>query len=142
LSAVFDYDPATDSLYIKLRPGASVGNRIAGDDVVIDLGADGEPAGYDIQHASQQADAITEALAYLQHRFAAETHRQSGAVAASPHAKKDQDFIDGISDWAGTASTSRKRIHVAALRAMTDRMPIQPESAGDFIRRMRDEDRY
>ena len=38
--------------------------------------------------------------------------------------------------------TPRKRIDMAALRAMTDAMPIQPETARDFIRRMRDEDRY
>ena len=38
--------------------------------------------------------------------------------------------------------TPRKRINVAELRAMTDAMPMQPESAGEFIRRMRDEDRY
>jgi prevent-host-death family protein len=38
--------------------------------------------------------------------------------------------------------TPRKRIDVAALREMTDAMPVQPETAGDFIRRMRDEDRY
>jgi len=31
--------------------------------------------------------------------FAAEAHRQSRAVARSPHAKKDQDFIEAISDW-------------------------------------------
>lgn len=104
MSIVFDYCPETDGLYIKLRPGASVGNRIAGEDVVIDLGADGEPVGYDIQHASQRADAIAEALGYLQR--------------------------------------SRKRIDVAALRAVTDATPMQPESAGEFIRRMRDEDRY
>jgi hypothetical protein len=36
----------------------------------------------------------------------------------------------------------RRRIDVALLRAMTDAMPMQPESAGDFVRRMRDEDRY
>ena len=36
----------------------------------------------------------------------------------------------------------RKRIDVAALRAMTDATPMQQESAGDFIRRMRDDDRY
>lgn len=36
----------------------------------------------------------------------------------------------------------RKPIDVAALRALTDQMPLQVESAGDFIRRMRDEDRY
>jgi len=38
--------------------------------------------------------------------------------------------------------TPRKRINVAELRAMTDEMPMQQESAGEFIRRMRDEDRY
>ena len=38
--------------------------------------------------------------------------------------------------------TPRKRIDVAALRAMTDAMPMQPETARDFIRRMRDENRY
>ena len=36
----------------------------------------------------------------------------------------------------------RKRVDVAALRALTEGTPRQPESAGTFIRRMRDEDRY
>ena len=36
----------------------------------------------------------------------------------------------------------RKRIDTAALRALTERMTPQTESAGDFIRRMRDTDRY
>jgi prevent-host-death family protein len=36
----------------------------------------------------------------------------------------------------------RKRIDLVALRAMTDAMPVQPETARDFSRRMRDEDRY
>jgi prevent-host-death family protein len=36
----------------------------------------------------------------------------------------------------------RKPVDVAALRALTDRMPMQQESAGDFVRRIRDEDRY
>ena len=36
----------------------------------------------------------------------------------------------------------RKRIDVTRLRAITDAMPVQPETARDFIRRMRDEDRY
>jgi Protein of unknown function (DUF3018) len=31
--------------------------------------------------------------------FAKEAHRQSLAVANSPHAKEDQDFIDAVSDW-------------------------------------------
>jgi hypothetical protein len=30
--------------------------------------------------------------------FKAQAHRQSFAVANSPHAKEDQDFIDSISD--------------------------------------------
>ncbi len=34
--------------------------------------------------------------------FAAEAHRQSLAVANSPYAEEDQDFIDMISDWRGT----------------------------------------
>jgi prevent-host-death family protein len=39
-------------------------------------------------------------------------------------------------------SAPRKRIDIAALRAVTDGMPMQPESAGEFMRRMRDEERY
>lgn len=71
MAAEFDYDPGTDSLYIKLRAGESVDNRIVSDDVVIDLGSDGEPVGYDIQHASLHADAIAEALGYLHQKHAA-----------------------------------------------------------------------
>lgn len=33
-------------------------------------------------------------------RFAAEAHRQSLAVATSPHADDDQAFIDAATDWA------------------------------------------
>jgi len=33
--------------------------------------------------------------------FALEAHRQSKAVARSRHAKKDQDFIDAVSEWNG-----------------------------------------
>jgi surfactin synthase thioesterase subunit len=32
-------------------------------------------------------------------KFVTEAHRQSLAVAKSPHAKEDQDFINAISDW-------------------------------------------
>jgi prevent-host-death family protein len=38
--------------------------------------------------------------------------------------------------------TPRKRIDLSALRAMTDMMPLQRESARDLLRRLRDEDRY
>lgn len=33
--------------------------------------------------------------------FAAESHRQSLAVARSPQAREDQEFIDAVSDWSG-----------------------------------------
>ncbi|MBM3559128.1 MAG: type II toxin-antitoxin system prevent-host-death family antitoxin [Alphaproteobacteria bacterium] len=36
----------------------------------------------------------------------------------------------------------RRRIDVAALRSLTDTMPEQPEGAGEFVRRLRDESRY
>lgn len=36
----------------------------------------------------------------------------------------------------------RKRIDLSALRAMTDAMPVQRETARDFVRRMRDTNRY
>ncbi|MGH7103392.1 MAG: type II toxin-antitoxin system prevent-host-death family antitoxin [Acetobacteraceae bacterium] len=36
----------------------------------------------------------------------------------------------------------RKRIDIAALRALTATMPMQAEPAEEFIRRMRDEARY
>lgn len=35
----------------------------------------------------------------------------------------------------------RKPIDLALLRAVTDTMPLQTESAGDFVRAMRDSDR-
>ena len=38
--------------------------------------------------------------------------------------------------------TPRKRIDPTSLRAMTDAMPPQRQSARDFIRRMRDDDRF
>jgi prevent-host-death family protein len=37
---------------------------------------------------------------------------------------------------------TKKPIDVAKLRTLTDSMTFQEESAGDFVRRMRDEDRY
>jgi prevent-host-death family protein len=40
------------------------------------------------------------------------------------------------------AEAPRQRIDFSALLAMTERMPVQAESASDFIRWMRDEDRY
>ena len=38
--------------------------------------------------------------------------------------------------------TPRNRINLSMLRALTDKMPVQQEPARDFVRRMRDQDRY
>jgi prevent-host-death family protein len=40
------------------------------------------------------------------------------------------------------AEVPRKPIDVTALRKLTDGMPPQAEPAGDFVRRMRDQERY
>ncbi len=66
MSDIFGYDPTSDSLYIKLRPGPSVANRIVSENLIIDLGEDGEPVGYDIQHATKNPNLIAEALRMLQ----------------------------------------------------------------------------
>ena len=61
------YDPSTDSMYVKIRPDASVRQRLDETrEVIIDIGADGDPVGYDIQFASKHPDVIAEALALLQ----------------------------------------------------------------------------
>lgn len=39
-------------------------------------------------------------------------------------------------------TVQRKPVDLAALRRLTEAMPEQPEAAGAFVRRMRDEDRY
>ncbi len=41
-----------------------------------------------------------------------------------------------------SVSAKRPAIDVAALRAGTGQLELQTESADDFVRRMRDEDRY
>ena len=38
--------------------------------------------------------------------------------------------------------TPRKPVDVELLRSVTDGMPKQPETAGEFMRRMRDDSRY
>jgi len=68
------YDPATDSMYVKIRPGVSVRQRMdEAREVIIDLGENGEPVGYDIQSASRHPEVIAEALGLL--------HRTSRAAA-------------------------------------------------------------
>ncbi len=52
------YDKSTDSLYIELRPLPAKRTREIEEDVNLDLGEDGEPVGWDVQHASTKRDLI------------------------------------------------------------------------------------
>ena len=52
------YDKSTDSLYVEVRALPSCRTVEIEDDVMVDFGSDGEPVGYDIQHASTKADFI------------------------------------------------------------------------------------
>ena len=52
------YYPETDSLYIELRGEPAKRTREIEPDVNLDLGADGSPVGYDIQHASTKREII------------------------------------------------------------------------------------
>ena len=52
------YDRATDSVYIELRPLPATRTFELEQDVMLDLGEDGEPVGYDIQHASAKRELI------------------------------------------------------------------------------------
>ena len=82
MSVEFDYDPTTDSLYVELRPGESRRQPHDRRRYVIDIGIDGEPVGYDIQHAAGTRS-HAEALFYLHRRRAASRFvprlRRSGA---------------------------------------------------------------
>ena len=52
------HDKSTDSLYIELRTLPAKRTREIAEDVNLDLGEDGEPVGYDVQHASGKRDLI------------------------------------------------------------------------------------
>jgi uncharacterized protein YuzE len=52
------YDKPTDSLYVELRPLPAKRTREIEPDVNLDLGEDGQPVGYDVQHASTKRDFI------------------------------------------------------------------------------------
>jgi uncharacterized protein YuzE len=64
-SPVF-YDRSTDTMYVTFREGRAV-QTIAHDDrdFAVDIGEDGQPVGYEIQHASEHPDVIAEALRIL-----------------------------------------------------------------------------
>ena len=50
------YDKSTDSLYLEVRPLPSCRTIEVEEDVMLDLGEDGKPVGYDIQHASTKVE--------------------------------------------------------------------------------------
>ena len=52
------YDKATDSLYVEVRPLPSRRTIEIEPDVMLDIGEDGKPVGYDIQHASTKTQLI------------------------------------------------------------------------------------
>jgi uncharacterized protein YuzE len=52
------YDKATDSLYVEVRPLPSRRTVEIEPDIMLDIGEDGKPVGYDIQHASTKTQFI------------------------------------------------------------------------------------
>jgi uncharacterized protein YuzE len=64
------YDKSTDSLYVEVRPLPAARTVELEEDVMLDLGEDGEPVGYDIQHASTKQNFIGRLI--LQQEQAAE----------------------------------------------------------------------
>jgi uncharacterized protein YuzE len=56
------YDKSTDSLYVEVRPLPSARTVEIQDDMMVDYGSDGEPVGYDIQHASTKLDFIARVI--------------------------------------------------------------------------------
>ena len=66
------YDKSTDSLYIELRPLPARRTQEIGEDAMLDLGEDGEPVGYDVQHASRKRDLIMSIILGHEPKVAAE----------------------------------------------------------------------
>jgi uncharacterized protein YuzE len=52
------YDKTTDCLYVEVRPMPSCRTVEIEQDILLDIGEDGEPVGYDIQHASTKTEFI------------------------------------------------------------------------------------
>jgi len=66
------YDKSTDSLYIELRPLPARRTREIKPDVMLDIGEDGAPVGYDVQHASTKRDLILSIILADEPQIAAE----------------------------------------------------------------------
>jgi uncharacterized protein YuzE len=56
------YDQTTDSLYLELQPLPARRTVEMEEDVLVDLGEDGRPVGYDIQHASERRELVARLL--------------------------------------------------------------------------------
>jgi len=52
------YDKATDRLHVEVRPLPSRRMIEIEPDIMLDIGEDGKPVGYDIQHASTKTEFI------------------------------------------------------------------------------------
>lgn len=72
MSFRLSYNKSTDSLYIELRSVPAKRTREIEQDVMLDLGEDGEPVGYDLQHASAKRDLILSIILGDEPRAAAE----------------------------------------------------------------------
>jgi len=72
VSVRLSYDKSTDSLYIELRPLPAKRTREIRRDVTLDVGEDGEPVGYDVQHASAKQDLIMSIILGEEPKVAAE----------------------------------------------------------------------
>ena len=53
------YYPETDSLYVELKAGPGAETREVSDGLNVDLDADGEVVGFDLDHASRRFDLTT-----------------------------------------------------------------------------------
>jgi uncharacterized protein YuzE len=56
------YDRSTDSLYVEIRPEPSCKTVEIEEDIMLDIGPDGQPVGYDIQHASTKTEFIAKLI--------------------------------------------------------------------------------
>jgi uncharacterized protein YuzE len=66
------YDKSTDSLYIELRQLPARRTREVEPDVMLDIGEDGAPVGYDVQHASTKRELILSIILADEPQIAAE----------------------------------------------------------------------
>jgi len=66
------YDKTTGSLYVEVRPLPSARTVEIEEDIMLDIGSDGEPVGYDIQHASTKTEFIARLILGKAARAAAE----------------------------------------------------------------------